>query len=152
MLDKPLTTLTAAEQRTRQLAQTMHEVLVNHGECTRPLLLAEGFSRHELDQFGDAARALANHRFVRQVDEKAVEKPQSLAERMAAVIVAKVGHEESAVRALQRAGFTGTEIADHIDAANRLAGRDLVRHHMNNAQLVNLAYALGGMFRVGAAA
>jgi hypothetical protein len=60
-----LTTLTAAEKRIRQLGDTMYNLLVDRGECTRDLLRAEGFSTHELDTYADAARTHANSRFVR---------------------------------------------------------------------------------------
>lgn len=143
MLDRPLNTLSAGDRRIRELAHTMFE-LNARGECTEALLLAEGFSRHELETFGPAAKTLANHRFVRRVDiDHTV--PTPLAERMAAVIVAKVGAEKSAVAALQAAGFTGPEIAEGIDEANRLAGKRLVKDKLASAQLITLAYTLGGM-------
>lgn len=67
MLDTSLNTLSAADKRTRALARTMFE-LNAAGTCTEALLLAEGFSQHELATYGNAARAIANQRFVKQVD------------------------------------------------------------------------------------
>ena len=62
-----LATLSAADKRTRALAGTMFELNAG-GTCTEALLLAEGFSQHELATYGNAARALANHRFVKKLD------------------------------------------------------------------------------------
>lgn len=67
MLASPLTTLSSADKRIHQLAHSMFELNANGG-CTEALLLAEGYSRHELATLGDAARVLANHRFVRADD------------------------------------------------------------------------------------
>jgi len=42
------------------------------GGCTEALLQCEGFSEHEIEQFGPVARAMANRRAVRQdaIDEE----------------------------------------------------------------------------------
>ena len=68
-LETPLTTLTAADKRIRELGDKMFE-LNAQGTCTRALLRAEGFSDHEIDTFGDAARQHANKRFVRKNDDR----------------------------------------------------------------------------------
>lgn len=62
-------TLVHADQRTRALADAM--VRLNaEGGATDLALLSEGFSEAELRHHGDAARALANRRFVRQVEPR----------------------------------------------------------------------------------
>jgi hypothetical protein len=63
---------------------------------------------------------------------------------MAAVILAGDGAEESAVPLLQRAGFSGREIAAHIDEADRLVTRALLPTitPQANAPLCRLAEVL----------
>ncbi len=59
--------ITIVDRRTRELASAMLR-LHAEGGCTEATLLAEGYSRHELAELGDAARRLANQDFVRQVE------------------------------------------------------------------------------------
>lgn len=143
-----LTTLENADRRTRELGRSMFNLNAS-GTCTDVLLMAEGFSRHELDTLGPAARQVANELYIRRDDAIAARAEQPLAEKMAKVIIRQVGAEETAVAALQKAGFPGPEIAAHIDEANRLAGRFLVRDHLSHARLVDVAYALGGLIHAG---
>ncbi|HYI27575.1 MAG TPA: hypothetical protein VD863_06955 [Bradyrhizobium sp.] len=67
-------TLVTADARTRALAAAMIR-LNSEGGCTEALLLAEGFSAFELKHKADAARALANKEFVRDVAEEAAAAP-----------------------------------------------------------------------------
>lgn len=67
-LATPLTTLTAADQRIRQLGDTMYELYANGADVTRSLLRQEGFSNHEIDTFGEAAKTHADARRVRRID------------------------------------------------------------------------------------
>lgn len=55
-----LATLTAADRRIQALGRTMLELEQSAGAATTPLLLAEGYSRHELDSLGEAARQWAD--------------------------------------------------------------------------------------------
>jgi hypothetical protein len=65
-----LKVVTAADQRVRELAHSIFELNAGGG-CTEALLLAEGYSRHELEIFGPAARQLVDRRVIRKVDEPA---------------------------------------------------------------------------------
>ncbi len=59
-----------ADRRTRDLAETMIRLNAEDPRgCTEATLLIEGFSFTEQAQLGDAARLLANSRFVRQAAE-----------------------------------------------------------------------------------
>ncbi len=60
MQTSSLSTLTAAERRIQQLGQTMLALEASQGCAQRDMLRAEGFSTHELDTYGDAARAFAD--------------------------------------------------------------------------------------------
>lgn len=142
----------SADLRTRELAEAMLRLNADHPDgCTEATLLIDGFSIHEQAQLGPVARQLANRVFVREVgDEASGPSPKAdLAERMAAVMVREVGRSDSAVAALQQAGFSGREIAAHIDAASAIADRHLLRKAPPNTHLVNLAYAIGAMVVAG---
>lgn len=54
-------------QRTAAMADIMIERVGIAGACERRDLLDNGFTEIEIDAFGDAARAQARARFVRQV-------------------------------------------------------------------------------------
>lgn len=84
------TVLEGHDKRLHELADTMHRLLVEGGECTRGLLLSEGFSNHELDRMGTAARQLANRRFVRQ-DDAGEPKPPTDDELLDEAYIAVVG-------------------------------------------------------------
>lgn len=141
-----------ADRRTRELADAMLRLNAEHPDgCTEATLLIDGFSVHEQAQLGPVARQLANRVFVREVgDEASGPTPKSdIVERMATIMVRQVGRSESAVAALQQAGFSGREIAAHIDAASAIADRHLLRKAPPNTHLVNLAYAIGAMVVAG---
>ena len=141
-----------ADKRTRELAEAMIRLNVEHPDgATQATLLIEGFSPHEQQHLGPVARQLANRKFVRQLGDDATgtEVQPTLPERMAAVMVREVGRHDSAIAALQKAGFSGREIAAHIDAASAIADRLLLRKAPPNAHLVNLAYAIGAMVTAG---
>lgn len=116
MLDRPLDTLTAAEKRTRQLAQKMFD-LNAHGTCTDILLYQEGFSRHELATFGNAARELANGLFVRRDDLEAIVKaPLRSDNELLAIALDRCGGlvgEGDIIATLRRSGF-------QVDTIDRL--------------------------------
>ncbi len=97
-------TIINADLRTRQLAEAMVK-LNAEGGCTEAALLREGFSRYELTQLAEAARAVANQIFVR-IDEPVQPTDDELI-------------EASASRALQlvdatriRAQMKGIQITD----------------------------------------
>lgn len=137
-------TIQHADLRTRELAEAMVK-LNAEGGCTDAALLREGFSAAELRHHGDAARALADGIFVRT--DRTADEPEPLPVRMARDIVAGVGRDSSAVVTLQRRGYTGAEIATHLDAAHRIADRQLAQKLklQPNARLTELAYAVGRM-------
>lgn len=89
-LDTPLSTLTAADKRIRELGDKMFE-LNAQGTCTRALLRAEGFSDHEIETFGDAARQHANSRFVRQTEDRGRGFTRTDAEVVAEAVKAGAG-------------------------------------------------------------
>lgn len=143
-----------ADRRTRDMAEAMLRLKAEHPEgCTETTLLIEGFSVHEQAQLGPVARQLADRVFVREVgNEDTGPAPRAdIAERMATIMVRQVGRSESAVAALQQAGFSGREIAAYIDAASAIADRHLLRKAPPNTHLVNLAYAIGAMVVAGQA-
>jgi hypothetical protein len=110
-LATPLNTLSAAERRTRQLGDKMFEILAEHGECTETLLVLEGFSNYELEQYGPAARQHANSRFVKRVDGEGFTKTDD--EIVAIAVEAGlglVGDAQIATAALQR-GLTPAQVA-----------------------------------------
>jgi|EndMetStandDraft_7_1072992.scaffolds.fasta_scaffold98992_2 hypothetical protein len=110
-LATPLTTLNAADTRIRQLGDAMYEMLADRGECTRALLRAEGFSTHELDTYGDAARTYANARFVRQIEpEGFTRSDDEIVEIAVDAGLGLVGDAQIATAALAR-GLTPQQIA-----------------------------------------
>lgn len=137
-------TIQHADGRTRALAEAMVK-LNAEGGCTEEALLREGFSPAELRHHSAAATALANGLFVRS--DRTAEEVEPLPVRMARDIVAGVGRDSSAVVTLQRRGYTGAEIAAHLDAAHRIADRQLATRLKlpPNARLTELAYAVGRM-------
>lgn len=60
-----LKTLSAADDRIRELGSTMFELHAENKDISRPLLRAEGFSDHEIDTYGEAAWKFAKGRIVR---------------------------------------------------------------------------------------
>lgn len=117
-----LTTLDAADVRIRQLGNTMFEMLAERGECTRELLRAEGFSSHELDTYGDAARTYANGRYVRQ------EAPQGFTKTDDEIVDIAVGAglgqigDAAIFSAMLGAGLTASQITRNWQKITRKLG------------------------------
>jgi hypothetical protein len=118
-----LTTLTAADTRIRQLGATMFE-LNSRGDCTRDLLRAEGFSTHELDTYGDAARAYANTLFVRDDDAPAQGFTRTDAEVVAIAVGVGMGllGDARIVNAMLGTGLGPREIERNWPAITRKLG------------------------------
>lgn len=114
MAQASLKVATAADQRIRALGNTMFE-LNAAGGCTRQLLLAEGFSEHELETYGEAVRQLANRRFVRRLEE---DRPDWTEEDVVAVAIDRCGGllgTASITSALRQAHIPNAVIARHWD-------------------------------------
>jgi hypothetical protein len=110
-LATPLTTLTAADTRIRQLGDKMFEILADHGECTDRLLIAEGFSEYELSTYGTAARRHADSRFVKRIDLEGFTKTDDEIVQIAVEAgLGLVGDAQIATAALQR-GLTPGQLA-----------------------------------------
>jgi len=118
MLPTQLKIVTNADARIQQLANTMFELNVAGG-CTEGLLLAEGFSRFELETIGEPARQIANKRFVRQIVEVDAGPTYTRADRLAharrALRKFVPSLEASIAAELQRCHFTKAEIDDLWD-------------------------------------
>ncbi len=118
-------------------------------------LIAARFSPAQIGALFPEAAAIANRSTFRRIEDE-FEDPteadlvaaadRSVAEQMAAVIVAGLSRNKSAIASLQQAGrWTGTEIALHLDEANRLVDKRLRAVAPPNRSLVNLAHSLGRM-------
>jgi hypothetical protein len=80
------------DKRTRDLAAAMLRLNAeaqDTGGCTDALLLAEGFSLHELETLAPAARQLANQGFVRQVADDPI--PRKTDDELLAIALDRCG-------------------------------------------------------------
>jgi len=120
----PLKTLDAADRRIRALGHTMFNLLAERGECTDQLLIAEGYSRHELEQLGHAARDYANGLFIRRDDIEAIARvPLKTDDELLTIALDRCGGlvgEAQIVAALRQSDFT-------IESIDRLWDRLMPR-------------------------
>lgn len=122
-LETPLSTLTAADKRIRELGDKMFE-LNAQGSCTRALLRAEGFSDHEMETYGDAARRHANDRFVRQNDARGqgfTRTDEEIVEQAVEATLGVITAEQLQTAALA-AGLTASEIRRNWQRVTRKLG------------------------------
>lgn len=102
-------TVQHADRRTRELADAYLRLYAETGEATESALLREGFSRAELVHHGDAAKALADARFVRSEEAPAPPTDQELlATALGAVEMATA---ERLARQCYAAGMTHDQLA-----------------------------------------
>ena len=116
-------------------------------------LKAAGFSPSQIGALFPEAAEIANRSTFRcddfiptdEVADPYLERP--IAERMAETIIKGMKDSRSPIAALQRAGFTGTEIALCLDEASRIVDLRLRRVAPPNRSLVSLTFALSGMVK-----
>ena len=115
-------------------------------------LSAAGFSPSQIGALFPEAAEIANRSTFRcddfipdEVVDPYLERP--LAERMADTIIKGMKDARSPIAALQRAGFTGVEIALCLDEASRIVDLRLRRVAPPNRSLVSLTFALSGMVK-----
>lgn len=100
---------TVKELRIDALAAAMID-LNAEGGATRQRLLEDGWTPSFLDEHETAARALANKRFVRDVNEDPVKSLRQVEEDMADVIKTMLPAKQMLIAELQARSFTKVQI------------------------------------------
>jgi hypothetical protein len=136
------------------VTQAMVDLILKNareGRATFAGDLKKRFTASQISAHWSEAVRVANRTIVRDVyadmpDETiAIEAAPTVVERMVKVILERVGRDQNVVAALQKAGFTGPQIAAHLDEAKTIVNRQLRLKVPPAAGFVDLAYAIGRM-------